>query len=150
MRGETQLLRAGEHLVRRACRRLPPDLRDARFREWTAELPAILHDPAVKTALARAASMLAYAADQGRGTAPGPLRRAVTSRFVREAFLTATLMTATGNLLLITQAGRPVLSHLMLLASWLLSFATLIFGELIMQSLRWPLRFRRYRKGRRA
>ena len=41
MRGERQLLRIGEYLVRRACRPLPPDVREERYREWAAELPAI-------------------------------------------------------------------------------------------------------------
>ena len=36
--------RIAEHLIRRACRRLPGDTRDERYREWAAELPAILHD----------------------------------------------------------------------------------------------------------
>jgi hypothetical protein len=48
MRVEYALLRTGEYLVRRACRRLPPDIRDDRYREWTAELPAILHDPQIR------------------------------------------------------------------------------------------------------
>ena len=45
MRGERQLLRLGEYLVRRACRQLPQDVREERYQEWAAELPAILHDP---------------------------------------------------------------------------------------------------------
>src|SRR5580693_4561661 len=45
VRGERALLRLGESLVHRACRRLPGPTRDDRYREWAAELPAILHDP---------------------------------------------------------------------------------------------------------
>jgi hypothetical protein len=55
MRGERLLLRAGEKLVGVACCHLPPEMRDERCREWVAELPVILHDPAVRPALARAA-----------------------------------------------------------------------------------------------
>ena len=72
MRGERQLLRLGEYLVRRACRQLPPDVREERYREWTAELPAILHDPQVRFAPWRAVRMLGYAADTLRGTAMTP------------------------------------------------------------------------------
>ena len=50
MRGERQLLRIGEYVVGRACRRLPRDIREERYREWAAELPAILHDPQVRPA----------------------------------------------------------------------------------------------------
>ena len=45
MRGERRLLRIGEYLITRACRRLPAETRDERYREWAAELPAILRDP---------------------------------------------------------------------------------------------------------
>jgi hypothetical protein len=77
MRAERALLRTGEYLVGRACRRLPRKSRDQRYREWTAELPAILHDPEIRLALGRAVRMLAYAADTLRATAltPGPARR---------------------------------------------------------------------------
>ena len=69
MRAERRLLRIGECLVRRACRRLPRGVRQDRYEEWTAELPAILHDPQTRAAPLRAARMLAYAADTLRGTA---------------------------------------------------------------------------------
>jgi hypothetical protein len=77
MRAERALLRTGEYLVGRACRRLPSKTRDQRYREWTAELPAILHDPEVRLAPFRAVRMLGYAADTMRGTAlrAGPARR---------------------------------------------------------------------------
>jgi hypothetical protein len=76
MRGERQLLALGEYLVRRACRPLPRDVREDRYREWAAELPAILHDPQVRFAPRRAVRMLGYAADTLRGTAltPGTAR----------------------------------------------------------------------------
>jgi hypothetical protein len=77
VRAERALLRTGEYLVGRACRRLAPATRDQRYREWTAELPAILHDPQIMLASHRAVRMLGYAADTLRGTAltPGPARR---------------------------------------------------------------------------
>jgi hypothetical protein len=67
MRGERQLLHIGEYLVGRACQRLPRDIREERYREWVAELPAILHDPQVRPTLWRAVRMLSYAADTLRG-----------------------------------------------------------------------------------
>jgi hypothetical protein len=53
--------RLAGHLIRRACRRLPDDIRDERYREWAAELPAILHDPGIRFALRRSARALRYA-----------------------------------------------------------------------------------------
>ncbi|HKD88683.1 MAG TPA: hypothetical protein VKB62_09150 [Streptosporangiaceae bacterium] len=68
MRGERQLLQLGEYLVGRACQRLPQGTRADRYREWAAELPAILHDPQVRFAARRALRMLGYAADTFRAT----------------------------------------------------------------------------------
>jgi hypothetical protein len=56
------------HLIRRACRRLPDDIRDERYREWAAELPAILHDPGIRFAPRRSARALRYAAGTIRST----------------------------------------------------------------------------------
>jgi DivIVA domain-containing protein len=77
MRGERRLLRIGEYLIARACRHLPAEARDERYREWAAELPAILGDPSVRPAACRAARMLRYASGTIRGTAltPGSARR---------------------------------------------------------------------------
>lgn len=77
MKGERALLRIGEYLVGRSSRRLPPEIRDERYREWAAELPAILHDREIRLAAYRAVRMLGYAADTLRGTAltPGRARR---------------------------------------------------------------------------
>jgi hypothetical protein len=77
MRGERRLLHIGEYLIARACRHLPARARDERYREWVAELPAILDDPGVRPAARRAARMLRYAAGTIRGTAlaPGSARR---------------------------------------------------------------------------
>jgi DivIVA domain-containing protein len=86
MRGERRLLRIGEYLIARACRHLPAEARDERYREWVAELPAILRDPGVRPAARRAARMLRYASGTIRGTAltPGSARR-VTARIAGAA-----------------------------------------------------------------
>lgn len=77
MRGERRLLRIGEYLIARACRYLPAEARDERYREWVAELPVILRDPGVRPAARRAVRMLGYASGTIRGTAlaPGSARR---------------------------------------------------------------------------
>ena len=72
MRGERQLLRLGEYLVGLACQQLPQDIREERYEEWAAELPAILRDPQVRPAPRRAVRMLGYAADTQRGTIMTP------------------------------------------------------------------------------
>ena len=74
MRGEGRLLRIGEYLIARACRHLPAGTRDERYREWVAELPAILTDPDVRPAARRAVRMLGYASGIIRGTALAPGR----------------------------------------------------------------------------
>jgi len=74
MKGEHQLLRLGEYLVGRACQRLPQDIREERYAEWAAELPAILHDPQIRLAPRRAVRMLGYAADTLRAAAVTPAR----------------------------------------------------------------------------
>jgi hypothetical protein len=58
--------RIAEHVIRRACRRLPDDIRDERSREWAAEVPAILRDPHIRFGLLRSARALRYAADSYR------------------------------------------------------------------------------------
>jgi hypothetical protein len=72
MSGERRVLRLGEYMVRHACQRLPQEIREEHYREWAAELPAILHDPQVRPAPWRAVRMLVYAADTLRGTALTP------------------------------------------------------------------------------
>jgi hypothetical protein len=107
MRGERQLLRLGEYLLRRACRRLPPDIRQERYQEWAAELPAILTDPQVRPAPRRAVRMLAYAADTVRGTAMTPARaRRRTSRMTALLYLllVAGLVVVAGEIWAIVQA----------------------------------------------
>lgn len=69
MKAERQLLRLGDYLVGRACRRLPRDIRAERYREWAGELPVILHDHQIRSAPRRAIRMLAYAADTFRAVA---------------------------------------------------------------------------------
>jgi hypothetical protein len=50
-----------EWLIGRARRHLPAPAGDERYREWTAELPAILADPEVRPALLRSARALRFA-----------------------------------------------------------------------------------------
>ena len=106
MRGERRLLRAGEYLVRRACQRLPRDVREERCREWAAELPVILHDPQVRFAPWRAVRMLGYAADTLRGTAMMPGRTPGAIARSRQAllFLAICLVAAAANTWAIVQA----------------------------------------------
>jgi hypothetical protein len=54
--------RIAEGLIRASCRRLPEDVRAERCREWSAELPAILHDEAVRSGFMRSLRALSYAA----------------------------------------------------------------------------------------
>ena len=68
------MLRLAEGLISRACRSLPDEIRDDRYREWTAELPHILADPGIRFAPRRALRTLLFAADQSRGARP-PRRR---------------------------------------------------------------------------
>jgi DivIVA domain-containing protein len=69
VRGDRSLLRIGGYLIGFASRLLPGEIRDERYREWTAELPAILEDPDTRLAAHRAARMLGYAAGAVWGSA---------------------------------------------------------------------------------
>jgi hypothetical protein len=51
-----------ECLIRLACRSLPADIRDDRYREWTAELPAILGDPDIRPRIRRDLAAVRFAA----------------------------------------------------------------------------------------
>jgi Phospholipase_D-nuclease N-terminal len=71
--------RVAEYLIARACRRLPGEAGEERYREWAAELPAILSDPDIGSGMRRSARALGYAAGVsrcarrlGRGARPGP------------------------------------------------------------------------------
>jgi hypothetical protein len=94
MRAERQLLHIGEYLVGRACQRLPRDVRAERYREWAAELPAILHDPQIRPAPRRAVRMLAYAADTLRGAATTPGRARRPARQMTKLYLDYPLLAA--------------------------------------------------------
>jgi hypothetical protein len=58
--------RLADHMIRRACRRLPGEAGDERYREWAAELPAILTDPDIGPGVRRCARALGYAAGISR------------------------------------------------------------------------------------
>ena len=62
MRGDELAGRLAEWLIGRACRHLPAGVRDERCREWTAELPAVLADPDVRSGWPRSARALRFAA----------------------------------------------------------------------------------------
>ena len=68
MTGLSRTQRVAERLIARACRRLPGEAGAERYREWTAELPAILADPGVGSAVRRSARALGYAAGVSRCT----------------------------------------------------------------------------------
>ena len=123
MRAERQLLRLGEYLVGRACRRLPKNIREERYREWAAELPAILHDPQIRLAPRRADRMLGYAADTFRGTPLTHVRArrlppAVTAAL--SALLLAGLALVTWDIRNIVRAPEHPLNYLRLAWSLLL------------------------------
>lgn len=79
--------RIAEHIIRRGCRHLPGDIRDERYREWAAELPAILDDPGIRLPVLRSARALSYAAGTRRTTRR--LNRAAgrTRQDARQAYL---------------------------------------------------------------
>ena len=58
--------RVAELLIRRASCRLPGEAGAERYREWAAELPAILADPDIGSGLRRSARALSYAAGISR------------------------------------------------------------------------------------
>jgi hypothetical protein len=66
-REESRAERLARWLIRHACLRLPGGTRDDRYREWTAELHAIVHDPRIPSRARRDLDGLLYAADQNRG-----------------------------------------------------------------------------------
>jgi hypothetical protein len=61
--------RIAEYLIFRASRHLPGDAREERYREWVAELPAILTDPDVRL-VRRQARALRFAAGTIRTARP--------------------------------------------------------------------------------
>jgi hypothetical protein len=94
--GSPAVQRLAEYLIGRACRRLPGDARDERYREWTAELPAILRDPDIRLPLVRMAHALRFAAGISRSTgrlrrsrSRSPLRRVVTGLVIYFCIVTA-------------------------------------------------------------
>ena len=74
MSGTPHAQRIAERLIRASCRRLPGELRAERYQEWSAELPAILHDATIRSGLIRAMRALSYSV--GVSTATRRLSRA--------------------------------------------------------------------------
>jgi len=60
--------RIAEWLIHAACRRLPADERAERYREWTAELPAIMADESIRSSLLRALRAIAFSAGISKTT----------------------------------------------------------------------------------
>lgn len=123
MRTERGLLRIGEYLIGRACRRLPADIREDRYREWAAELPAILHDPQIRFASRRAAIMLGYAADTFRAAAVTHVRvrrQVPVMTAALSLLLVAALVVVTWNIYDIAGAPGQPLNYLRLAWSLLL------------------------------
>jgi hypothetical protein len=60
--------RSAEWLIHVSCRRLPPDLRAERCREWAAELPAILNDQSIRPSFRRALRALTFCVGISRTT----------------------------------------------------------------------------------
>ena len=145
MRGERQLLRLGDYLIRRASRQLPPDTREERYREWAAELPAILHDPQVRFAPLRAFGMLAYAADTLRGAARSSGRSlglmVLRTRPFERVFLVVFLVAMGASIWAIAQAPGNGQYYLQL--TWSLLFVAYFVGRLahVSDRITWPLMF---------
>ena len=68
MSGAPLVRQLAERRIRRACRRLPEDTREECYREWAAELSAILSDPGGGRGLVRAVRALSYSAGLSRAT----------------------------------------------------------------------------------
>jgi hypothetical protein len=117
-----------------ACRRLPPEDRQERYREWAAELPAILQDPHVRPAPRRAARMLAYAADTVRGTSLAPVeaegRFARMSATLDQLFPVAGLVVVALDIWTIVQAPGNVQNYLVM------GWGLLLVAYLIRKSVR--------------
>lgn len=124
--------RVAEYVIRRACRHLPGDTRDERYREWTAELPAILQDPGIRFAPLRSAHALRYAA--GTARVSRRLSRAAGSRrgHARRAPLTPGVL-PTGPDALILRAFVGVGIYLCLLV------VTVVLLRLFHSHNPWPL-----------
>jgi Phospholipase_D-nuclease N-terminal len=66
--GAWSVQRIGERIIRSSCRRFPADVGADRYREWTAELSAILDDASIRSSLRRALRALAFSAGVARTT----------------------------------------------------------------------------------
>ncbi|TDD63679.1 hypothetical protein E1293_42660 [Actinomadura darangshiensis] len=62
----TKVLAAAERRLRATCDSLPPKVGEDRYREWAAELPAIIDDSEVRPALLRWICVWLFVLDQSR------------------------------------------------------------------------------------
>ena len=117
MRAERLLLRIGEYLVGRACRQLPRDIGEERYREWAAELPVILQDRRIGPTPLRALCMLGYAADTLRGAALAGLRARPLPRWMTAAvflLLAASLATVSVEVRAVVRGPGELVNYLRL------------------------------------
>ena len=77
-----------DYLIRRACRRLPGSAADERYREWAAEVHAILNDPATRPEMLRLARALRYAVGITRCTHDPQLAGRNNSRSLARRLIT--------------------------------------------------------------
>jgi hypothetical protein len=77
--------RFAEWLIHAACRRLPPDVRADRCREWTAELPAILGDESIRLSFLRTLRALAFCMGISKTTRQLSRSWRTTSRRTRDS-----------------------------------------------------------------
>jgi hypothetical protein len=141
MRGERQLLRLGEYLVRGASRRLPQEIREERYQEWAAELPAILHDPRLRLAPRRAVRMLGYAADTLRGSTVTAAETGSRNPRINAALNLALVLLLVGQSVAVAFVIRSIvrepgnaLNYLQL--SWFLLLAAWAISRLVNSTLR--------------
>jgi hypothetical protein len=66
--GALSVRRIGERMIRSSCRQFPADVGADRYREWTAELSAILDDASIRTSFLRALRALAFCAGIAKTT----------------------------------------------------------------------------------
>jgi hypothetical protein len=132
--GERWLLYVGEHLIGYGCRRLPVKVRDERYREWTAELPAILGDPDTRFLWHRAVRMLCYSA--GIAWRFGLPSRQQTRRFVAAGWFFFVLGSLAFDIWMTVRDPRDWVNYLA---------TALAVTTALLVTFSWRMRFRRTR-----
>ena len=117
MSGPVTVQRIAEGLIRVSCRRLPEDVRSERFREWSAELPAILDDESVRPGFMRSLRALSYAAGIAATTRRLSPRAGRSRRAAASGWRDGAIRVRPPNLAVRAMAG---------LAVWLIVVSTVI------------------------